>query len=173
MHGRTKRLHFHFSLSCTGEGNGKPLQCSCLENPRDWGTWWVSPWGRAESDTTEVTYQQKQQQNSRTCAYYQLSIGWMNKCNVRAMRNMFFGLTVNKLAVLKMLVSCECCQYEFTFQMIKQRNEACPKEPLPWEYPSQLPSVSVSTSFSNPGLTVCRFFQVIMPRHGLSGNCVN
>ena len=32
---KTERLHFHFSLSCTGEGNGNPLQCSCLENPRD------------------------------------------------------------------------------------------------------------------------------------------
>ena len=31
----TERLHFHFSLSCIGEGNGNPLQCSCLENPRD------------------------------------------------------------------------------------------------------------------------------------------
>ena len=35
----TERLHFHFSLSCTGEGNGNPLQCSCLENPRDEGAW--------------------------------------------------------------------------------------------------------------------------------------
>ena len=33
----TEPLHFHFSLSCIGEGNGNPLQCSCLENPRDWG----------------------------------------------------------------------------------------------------------------------------------------
>ena len=41
----TERLHFHFSLSCIGEGNGNPLQCSCLENPRDGGAWWVSPWG--------------------------------------------------------------------------------------------------------------------------------
>ena len=31
----TERFHFHFSLSCIGEGNGNPLQCSCLENPRD------------------------------------------------------------------------------------------------------------------------------------------
>ena len=31
----TERLHFHFSLLCTGEGNGNPLQCSCMENPRD------------------------------------------------------------------------------------------------------------------------------------------
>ena len=33
----TERFHFHFSLSCIGEGNGNPLQCFCLENPRDGG----------------------------------------------------------------------------------------------------------------------------------------
>ena len=38
----TERLHFHFSLSCIGEGNGNPLQCSCLENPRDGGPWWAT-----------------------------------------------------------------------------------------------------------------------------------
>ena len=38
----TEQLHFHFSLSCTGEGNGNPLQCSCLENPRDRGAWWAA-----------------------------------------------------------------------------------------------------------------------------------
>ena len=38
----TERLHFHFSLSCIGEGNGNPLQCSCLENPRDGGAWWAT-----------------------------------------------------------------------------------------------------------------------------------
>ena len=37
----TERLHFHFSLSCIGEGNGNPFQCSCLENPRDGGAWWL------------------------------------------------------------------------------------------------------------------------------------
>ena len=40
--GTTERLHFHFSLSCIGEGNGNPLQCSCLESPRDGGTWWAA-----------------------------------------------------------------------------------------------------------------------------------
>ena len=40
--GTTERLHFHFSLSCIGEGNGNPLQCSCLENPRDRGAWWAA-----------------------------------------------------------------------------------------------------------------------------------
>ena len=47
----TERLHFHFSLSCTGEGNGKPLQCSCLENPRDGGAWWAAVYGVAQSRT--------------------------------------------------------------------------------------------------------------------------
>ena len=43
----TERLHFHFSLSCIGEGNGNPLQCSCLENPRDGGAWWAAIYGVA------------------------------------------------------------------------------------------------------------------------------
>ena len=41
----TEGLHFHFSLSCIGEGNGNPLQCSCLENPRDGGAWWLPSMG--------------------------------------------------------------------------------------------------------------------------------
>ena len=47
----TERLPFHFSLSCIGEGNGNPLQCSCLENPRDGGAWWAAVYGVAESRT--------------------------------------------------------------------------------------------------------------------------
>ena len=43
----TERLHFQFSLSCIGEGNGNPLQCSCLENPRDGGAWWAAVYGVA------------------------------------------------------------------------------------------------------------------------------
>ena len=45
----TEPLHFHFSLSCIGEGNGNPLQCSCLENPRDGGAWWAAVYGVAQS----------------------------------------------------------------------------------------------------------------------------
>ena len=63
----TERLHFHFSLSCIGEGNGNPLQCSCLENPRDSRAWWAAVYGVAQSwtrlktaaaaaDMIEVTY---------------------------------------------------------------------------------------------------------------------
>ena len=47
----TERLHFNFSLSCIGEGNGNPLQCSCLENPRDGGAWWAAIYGVAQNQT--------------------------------------------------------------------------------------------------------------------------
>ena len=47
----TERLHFHFSLSCIGEENGNPPQCSCLENPRDGGAWWAAIYGAAQSQT--------------------------------------------------------------------------------------------------------------------------
>ena len=47
----TEQLHFLFSLSCIGEGNGDPLQCSCLENPRDGGAWWAAVHGVTQSRT--------------------------------------------------------------------------------------------------------------------------
>ena len=47
----TERLHFHFSLSCIGEGNGNPLQCSCLENPRDGEAWWAAIYKVTQSQT--------------------------------------------------------------------------------------------------------------------------
>ena len=47
----TEQLHFHFPLSCIGEGNGNPLQCSCLENPRDGGAWWAAISGVAQGWT--------------------------------------------------------------------------------------------------------------------------
>ena len=49
--GTTERLHCHFSLSSIGGGNGNPLQCSCLENPRDGGAWWAAVYGVAQSRT--------------------------------------------------------------------------------------------------------------------------
>ena len=48
---RTEQLHFHFSLSYIGEGNDDPLQCSCLENPRDWGAWWAAVYRVVQSRT--------------------------------------------------------------------------------------------------------------------------
>ena len=70
----TERLHFDFSLSCTGEGNGNPLQYSCLERPRDGEAWWAARlWGRTESDMTEVMQQQQQQQQQQCSAYFHLN----------------------------------------------------------------------------------------------------
>ena len=48
---KTERLPFYFSFSCIGEGNGNPLQCSCLENPRDGGAWWAAIYGFTQSQT--------------------------------------------------------------------------------------------------------------------------
>ena len=56
----TEWLHFHFSLSCIGEGNGNPLQCSCLENPRDGEVWWAAIYGVAQS-RTRLKWQRQQQ----------------------------------------------------------------------------------------------------------------
>ena len=49
--GQTEGLPFHFSLACIGEGNGNPLQCSRLENPRDGGAWWAAVYGVAQNWT--------------------------------------------------------------------------------------------------------------------------
>ena len=60
----TEWLHFHFSLSCTGEGNGNPLLCSCLENPSDGGAWWAAVYGVAQSRTRLKRQQQQQYPNA-------------------------------------------------------------------------------------------------------------
>ena len=72
----TERLHFHFSLSCNGEGNGNPLQCSCLENPRDGGAWWAAVYGVAQSGT-----RLKQLSSSSPKIYLPLS-SWRRKNSV-------------------------------------------------------------------------------------------
>ena len=68
----TKRLHFHFSLSCIGEGNGNPLQCSCLENPRDRGSWWAAVCGVAQSRTQLKRLSSSSSSSSRASLIAQL-----------------------------------------------------------------------------------------------------
>ena len=65
---RTELLHFHFSPSCTGKGNGNPLQYSCLENPRDRGAWWAAAYGVAQSRTRLKRLSSSS--SSNTCMYY-------------------------------------------------------------------------------------------------------
>ena len=64
-------LHFHFSLSCIGEGNGNPLQCSCLENPRDGGAWWAAVSGVAQSQTwlKRLSSSSSRSEKWRLCIY--------------------------------------------------------------------------------------------------------
>ena len=76
-----ERLPFHFSLSCIGEGNGNPLQCSCLENPRDGEAWWAAVYGVAQSRT-----QLKQlSSSSMLCTHVknimliQLKLSWLHR----------------------------------------------------------------------------------------------
>ena len=73
---RTERLPFHFSLSCIGEGNGNPLQCSCLENPRDGGAWWAAIRWVAQSRTR---LKRLSSSRSSRCLYYVLGIIWHRK----------------------------------------------------------------------------------------------
>ena len=67
---KTEELHFQFSLSCIGEGNGNPLQCSCLENPRDGGAWWAAISG--------VTVRHNWSDLTTTAASHRYS--WLNHC---------------------------------------------------------------------------------------------
>ena len=65
----TERLHFHFSLSCIREGNGSPLQSSCLENPRDRGAWWAVIYGVAQSQTRLKQLSSNSSSRSGTCVF--------------------------------------------------------------------------------------------------------
>ena len=65
----TEQLHFHFSLSCIGEGNGNPLQCSCLENPRDGGAWC----------RTQLKRLRRRRRKSRIL-YYKINLNWNIFC---------------------------------------------------------------------------------------------
>ena len=69
----TERLHFHFPLSHIGEGNGNPLQCSCLENPRDGGAWWAAVYGVAQS-WARLKRRSSSSSMGRTCAVEHLVI---------------------------------------------------------------------------------------------------
>ena len=77
-----ERLDFHFSLSCIGEGNGHPLQCSCLENPRDRGAWWAAIYGVAQSQT-----RLKQLSNSsidpKLCPILKRNFHWKGKIAIK------------------------------------------------------------------------------------------
>ena len=78
----TEQLHFHFSLSPFGEGNGNPLQCSCLENPRDRGAWWTAVYGVAQSRARLKRLKQQQQQQIPKMSMFTLAISWLTTSNL-------------------------------------------------------------------------------------------
>ena len=98
----TEWLHFHFSLSCIGEGNGNPLQCSCLENPRDGGAWWAAVYGVAQSRTR--LKQLSSSGRSNICIHSQkgweeeagrdLGLWWLRTFHVVALTVFFILMTI-------------------------------------------------------------------------------
>ena len=84
----TERLHFHFSLSCIGEGNGNPLQSSCLENPRDSGAWWAAVYGVAQSRTG---LKRLSSSSSIYSASFSLTVLETRKSKIRAPADLVFS----------------------------------------------------------------------------------
>ena len=104
----TERLPFHFSLSYIGEGNGNPLQCYCLENPRDGGSWWAAVYGVAQSRT------RLKRLSSSSIAASRLSLvakngGWLLfSCSARA--SQCSGFSCSRAWALKHKLSSCCAQ---------------------------------------------------------------
>ena len=94
----TERLHFHFLLSFIGEGNGNPLQCSCLENPRDGGAWWAASMGscRVEHDWSDLAAACFRMQicTFRMCMYDYCESNFLTFC--------FFSGCVSKIHVSRL-----------------------------------------------------------------------
>ena len=87
-------FNFHFSLSCIGEENGNPLQCSCLENPRDGGAWWAAVYGVAQSRTR---LKRLSSSSSSSSVYEGLSWWLSDKESACQFRRYWFGSWVGKI----------------------------------------------------------------------------
>ena len=75
----TEQLHFHFSLSCIGEGNGNPLQCSCLENLRDRGAWRAAVYGVTQSQTRLKWLSSSSSSSSSSISHSRLNTPYLQK----------------------------------------------------------------------------------------------
>ena len=112
----TEQLHFHFSLSCIGEGNGNPLQCSCLENLRDGGAWWAAVHGVAQSRTRLKRLSSSSSESMVVfhCGFYflrtsnaELLLSAFGHCGVSLLLlHIFCAMSVNSF-----LLSCSCFIY--------------------------------------------------------------
>ena len=97
----TERLHFHFSLSCIGEGNGNPLQCSCLENPRDGGACWAAVYGVAQNRTRlkRLSSSSSSVSFSVICLAYLKNLG-INRCCIECKIQACVGLLLLDIYVI-------------------------------------------------------------------------
>ena len=91
----TEQLHCHFSLSCIGEGNGNPLQCSCLEDPRDGGAWWAAVYGVAQSQT----WLKRLSSSSSSSVKHDTTI--LLKMSIDKIHQKFYFLNLNKYSILR------------------------------------------------------------------------
>ena len=91
----TEQLAFHFSLSCTGEGNGNPLQHSCLENPRDGGDWWAAVYGVAQSRTRLKRLSSSSKGKPK--GFHRWLSGKESACQCRRLRRRGFDRCVRKI----------------------------------------------------------------------------
>ena len=111
----TERLHFHFSLSCTGEGHGNALQCSCLKNPRDGGAWWAAVYG-VEKSRTRLKWLSSSSSSTRKNSPFYVPIPF------------FFFLTLSPAVFLNTLWSLQffkhlnlCCLYSIVYVLLSPR----------------------------------------------------
>ena len=105
-----ERLHFHFSLSYIGEGNGNPLHCSCLENPRDGGAWWAAVYGVAQSQTRLKRLSSSSSSSSSSSMAG--GRGWKKFVFAKGYRVSYAG-DENILKLTKMMMVAYICDYNF------------------------------------------------------------
>ena len=126
-----ERPHFHFSLSCIGEGNGNPLQCSCLENPRDWGAWWAAIYGVTQSRTL---LKRLSSRSSRPASFS----GWLEVPWSAGPRVFSFAslLSFPRVAPSRLSTGCCCCKSSFLIWALLflavavPKKISCPPSPL-------------------------------------------
>ena len=146
----TEQLHSQFSLSCIGEGNGNPLQCSCLENPRDGGAWWASVYGVTQSRTRLKWL------SSSSSAYYRLqgvsfysTRQWLLGCSLSsecAVWSMLGITAVNEWpdpTCNNHLWPCHFVTLKFWSARVKwEYHDLTLPSPLDWHFPLIFPTLS-------------------------------